>query len=531
MSKIRLEIPASGGGTPYALDLEDEGVIVVSNPSAINFTGSGVTVIENPSGTAEVAISATPYALDIEGQGVLQTSNPDTINFVGAGVSVIENPVGTAEVTIAGGNQVIQIQDEGLTAATNPSFINFTGDGVSAIGFGGGVSVNVPAFDIQDEGTTIIASQNTNAINFVGAGVVVTESPSGTAEVSIAGGGLTDWSEGNAPPVGFTQNSVFFSPNNAATNVNAVLRAKGTGATIAQVPDGLTTGGNARGDYATDFQKLRTLNTKVASGQNSGILAGSSNQASGTRSFVGAGSSNTASGLDSAIVGGNSHTATTSRCFVGGGNSNDATGIDSAVLGGNGNNATATNSSVSGGASNTASGTSSSITGGEANAASSPYSRCAGYFGQAFLNYMDVFSYGQSIQFFRVGGEDYNNRSSGSTFTLFTLPINGRGAGTNAVFVLNIKTTFYSLSNASPIVIGDSKTIEVNCAVKRVGATRSFVGTPSPQVVFEDANFATLGLSLSISGSNLVGSVTMPTFSGSVILSAGYTIEGQMNRN
>jgi len=118
----------------------------------------------------------TPYALDIQDEGGLQVSNPSAMNFVGDGVSVIENPSGTAEVTIAGGNNVIDVRDGGILAQSNPTYIDFTGGGVSALGFAGGVLVNIPAFDIKDEGVTLISSGNINYINFVGAGVSVTES-------------------------------------------------------------------------------------------------------------------------------------------------------------------------------------------------------------------------------------------------------------------------------------------------------------------------------------------------------------------
>ena len=60
-------------------------------------------------------------------------------------------------------------------------------------------------------------------------------------------------------------------PKTTDTNANAAIKPKGNGANVAQDPDGTTTGGNARGQYATDWQKSRGSNQDVASGNNSTI--------------------------------------------------------------------------------------------------------------------------------------------------------------------------------------------------------------------------------------------------------------------
>ena len=50
--------------------------------------------------------------------------------------------------------------------------------------------------------------------------------------------------------------------NASHTNINAAITPKGNGANTAQIPDGTASGGNARGEYATDWQKERDANTK-----------------------------------------------------------------------------------------------------------------------------------------------------------------------------------------------------------------------------------------------------------------------------
>ena len=54
-------------------------------------------------------------------------------------------------------------------------------------------------------------------------------------------------------------------------NADIALVAKGTGAILAQVPDGDVAAGNKRGTSAVDWQKERSSNTQVASGSNSVI--------------------------------------------------------------------------------------------------------------------------------------------------------------------------------------------------------------------------------------------------------------------
>ncbi len=66
----------------------------------------------------------------------------------------------------------------------------------------------------------------------------------------------------------------------------------------------LDTGGDARGANATDLQRIRALDSQVASGANSAIVGGENNTASDTDSIVVGGKQNTASGAYSAVVAG-----------------------------------------------------------------------------------------------------------------------------------------------------------------------------------------------------------------------------------
>jgi hypothetical protein len=92
-----------------------------------------------------------------------------------------------------------------------------------------------------------------------------------------------------------TQQNVAIRNVDPATNSALVLTPKGTGAFIVgPKPDGLTTGGNARGTNAVDFQMLRSNAGHVASGVTSAVLGGSGNAATATSSATIAGGANAA---------------------------------------------------------------------------------------------------------------------------------------------------------------------------------------------------------------------------------------------
>jgi hypothetical protein len=270
----------------------------------------------------------------------------------------------------------IKILDEGSTLTTNVTQINFTGTGVTATTSGNDVTVNVPPGGL----TYFTEAQNTTA-------------PNATTPVDS----LTAVS--------------------AATNADFAIIPKGNGAIIADIPDGLVSGGNKRGTGAVDLQLSRLNNSEVASGNNSVISGGYRNRAqntdasigggvdntaSGTQSRVGGGQSNTALSDFSTVGGGNTNTASASRTTVAGGSSCGATAYAASTLGGFGNSSSNNYASNMGGISNTASGDSSSVVGGNSNVASGSYSLAGGT--SSVAN-----SYGSVV--FGVGGNANSVRS------------------------------------------------------------------------------------------------------------------------
>jgi hypothetical protein len=194
--------------------------------------------------------------------------------------------------------------------------------------------------------------------------------------------GIEGWTPSlNTASPNDTVNASTLTASGGSTNQDAVIQPKGTGALLAQLPDGTSAGGNKRGTNAVDFQRTRATSDKVASGGSS---------------FIGGGSANKASGSASVVVGGNTNTASNDYTTVGGGLNNIASGIDATVSGGNGNQATATDSSIGGGILNLASGSRSVISGGDGNTSSGVLATVSGGTGSTASGTASVVSGGNT---------------------------------------------------------------------------------------------------------------------------------------
>ena len=134
-------------------------------------------------------------------------------------------------------------------------------------------------------------------------------------------------------------------------NINVAVTPAGTGGVGAHVPDSTSTGGNARGANAVDWQTSRTAANQVASGANAVIGGGGRNIASSSYATAGGGRLNSVSGNYSTIAGGDQNTSGVSGDYttVGGGLFNSATDRSATVAGGEGNVASGQMSWVPGG--------------------------------------------------------------------------------------------------------------------------------------------------------------------------------------
>jgi hypothetical protein len=157
------------------------------------------------------------------------------------------------------------------------------------------------------------------------------------------------------------------------TDIDIALSSKGTGAILAQIPDGTVAGGNKRGNNAVDLQMVRTNAAQVAGGASSTISGGEKNATSVDYASIGGGSENTVGKIGgtiaggtlntiggtqySAILGGYGNTANGNRTAIGGGSENETDSEYSVVSGGYRNKARADRSAIFGGAELTLSGT------------------------------------------------------------------------------------------------------------------------------------------------------------------------------
>lgn len=331
------------------------------------------------------------------------------------------------------------------------------------------------------------------------------------------GGGLTKFTE--AESTSAPNATVYVDSLTAAatsTNADVALVAKGSGSTLAQVPDGTTAGGNKRGQYATDLQKSRSAATNVASGSYSTILGGANNTASSNYSFIGGGQSNTAqTNTHATVCGGNGNTASGAYSFVGGGQTNICSATASAIVGGTSHTCSAgTSSFIGAGANNTLTGYYSFIGAGR-------YNNVPGY--GAFVGAgTDNFADGDNSSV--IGGRFGTVRGITGNVVISTgdRPIAaatgvsqtatlllGRQTTTNTATVLTSDTSAASTNNqvilpnnsaysfsgeviAGVTGAGNTARWTINGAIKRgaSAATTAMVGTPTVTMTHNDAGAA-----------------------------------------
>lgn len=184
---------------------------------------------------------------------------------------------------------------------------------------------------------------NLDASNLSSGTVATARLASGTADSTTYLRGDQTWAAAGLQY--FNESESTASPNNpvyvdslsvtgAPTNVDVALVAKGGGATLAQIPDGLVTGGNKRGLYATDWSKSRPSGALyVASGSYSTVSGGNNVRASGSYSTVSGGDNNSASGSYATVIGGRSNSNTSGTYSTAGGYGSNATGYTSISIG------------------------------------------------------------------------------------------------------------------------------------------------------------------------------------------------------
>lgn len=307
------------------------------------------------------------------------------------------------------------------------------------------------------------------------------------------GGSLTGFTSAlNTGSPNNTVNASSITASGGSTNQDAVLAAKGTGASLAQIPDNGTGGGNKRGTNATDWQKVRTANTQVASGIGATIAGGERNTAAGQRATVGGGLNNNVQG----------NTAT-----IGGGTDNQASNQESTVAGGNNNNASGARASILGGISNTASGSGATITGGDTNTASGTNSRAGGLNAHTRgVEGADSYSSGMFANNGDAQKTDLVLRRSTTNATPAVLSSSGgAGSTTNQVLLQNNSAKKVTLEIVARDSVGNAVSWTAKCLIKRGAnaAATAIVGTAA--VTQDYADTALTGCTIALTADTTNG--------------------------
>jgi len=265
-------------------------------------------------------------------------------------------------------SNTLTVSTSGLQPSGNYSLVGHTHDVSNIIDFNSSVSGLLPAIANSGDNRVLTSTGSSVGVN---------------AESNLTFNGSSLVVAGDATVDNLKLDGNILS----STSGNIIISPSGNGALQRDA------GGNARGQYAVDWQSVRSTSTMVAGGKQSIIGGGVQNTASNSYSIVGGGFFNTCSGYGAIIAGGanntnsgyygtigggKSNTSSNNYSTVGGGRFNTSSGYGSTVGGGRYNTSNGNYSTVGGGHYNTSSGSFSTVGGGKYNTSSGSYSTIGG---------------------------------------------------------------------------------------------------------------------------------------------------------
>lgn len=453
------------GGRGFGNTISDGTVSLTASTTnyvVANRSTGAVTVATSTTNWNDTTNYFRLYEISTGGSSV--SSYTDFREMMGGGAAGMANPMTTAGDIIYGGTSGVPTR---LAIGTNGYVLS--------------VSSGIPAWvsgltnPMSAVGDLIIGGASGAATRLAGGtnGYVLTMVSGAPAWVAAGSSSLTNWTEAvNTSAPNATVPVVSFTATNAATNVDAALRSKGTGAILAQIPDSSTAGGNKRGTNAVDWQMSRTAAAAVASGAYSGVLSGRDG---------------TASAQTSVVLGGDIN-ASTGRSSISGGEGTTAGGICAVSLGKN----TAASSDYS-----TARGRS-TMANAEASEASGFNSTVRGVYGaQSWAS--GTFSSQGDAQ-----GRRFILRAATANATPTAVSADGNAiAATNQLSVpANSAIAFDVVVVARQASNGDCARWTVKGLAKSVSTTVSLVGTPSVALDFNDSGASSWALAVTADNTN-----------------------------
>ncbi len=324
--------------------------ILLASPAAAQTAWNNGTFIDGQALHALDLNRNNAWLLAHSGGGGGGGSIPTADLLGGSGIGFIGRAVGSG--LLLSGN-VLSLAPPFNAAATNGQLLIGNGSGFSVSTLTAGANVTVTNTSGHITIAAAVAPAGTSGqVQYNNAGAfgaltdtqltthvnVFTSSLSGAAPAS--GGGTANFLRADgtwsAPPsanpfpitpAGSTQSVGQITVSGANSGMAVV--PNGVGAFMLSIPDGTTTGGNARGNYAIDLQTARSSATQVASGSTT-IVIGQSNTASDTNA-VAIGVGNVSSQPNAASIG-SANVSHGSNSFTAGYN-NTANGRGSVVMG------------------------------------------------------------------------------------------------------------------------------------------------------------------------------------------------------
>lgn len=280
--------------------------------------------------------------------------------------------------------------------------------------------------------------------------------------------GLTRFTEGlnTSSPNSASYPYVYLNATNSATNIDAAIVPKGTGAFSLAVANGAASGGDKRGYHAVDLQLYRSSSDQVASGE-SAFVVGYGNTASGFVSTA-LGSGNVVSGTYASGLGYGHDVSGTYATALG--RMNTVSGESAIALGGFYNTADGNNSACIGSYASTG-----GMTGAFSQGCTSSAYTVASAQRMSLVGYAITTSAASTVMVFDV--------YSPSAYNQLMLP-------TNSAIRAKAQVIGYDAANDAAVVF------DADFLIKNTGGTIAIVGTPAVTQAFSDASLTSCTLTI-----------------------------------